>query len=185
MRRILCVLALAVAALPAAAQDVPKVDISAGYSYLRVNPADPTVSSFNSMGASGSFAWNLNNKVGIVADVGGYSIQEISGIDVDATIMTYMFGPRFTYRTPERFHPYVQVLFGGAHLGSDGSPSGSGQSAFAFAGGGGADVKINDRFSVRLAQFEYLLTRFDESVGNNSQHNFRFTTGVTIHFGKK
>ena len=53
--------------------------------------------------------------------------------------------------------------------------------AFAMALGGGVDWKANDRIAIRLAQGDYLLTRF----GSTSQHNFRLSTGVVFRFGGK
>ena len=48
--------------------------------------------------------------------------------------------------------------------------------------GGGVDARINNRFSVRLGQLEYLMTRFDEGSAGSNQSNLRFSTGVVIHF---
>nr|HEV7955177.1 hypothetical protein [Candidatus Acidoferrales bacterium] len=55
---------------------------------------------------------------------------------------------------------------------------------FNFTAGGGVDWKINHGFSVRLAQAEYLHTQFANAV-NNSQSNFRLSTGVVFSFGQR
>jgi outer membrane immunogenic protein len=49
--------------------------------------------------------------------------------------------------------------------------------------GGGVDVKISRRFSIRPAQVDYLLTRFNEfGTGAQTQNNLRVSTGVVFHF---
>ena len=55
------------------AQDTPKFDIFAGYSYLRLNPSTAGVSSFNLNGGSTSVAYNAKSWLSGVADFGGYS----------------------------------------------------------------------------------------------------------------
>ena len=52
------------------AQDTPKVDIFAGYSYLRLNPSTAGVSSFNLNGGSASIAYNAKSWLSGVADFG-------------------------------------------------------------------------------------------------------------------
>ena len=83
------------------------------------------------------------------------------------------------------------MLIGGGHasgtlyttsLGTGLAPSE--QQRFNFSAGGGVDWKINHGFSVRLAQAEYLHTQFANRV-NNSESNFRLSTGVVFTFGKK
>jgi hypothetical protein len=49
--------------------------------------------------------------------------------------------------------------------------------------GGGVDYRINNRFSIRPLQVDYLLTRFSEGTSNNqTQNNLRASTGIVIHF---
>src|SRR5215470_19744438 len=94
----LVVCALAVLALFAgsarAQEDRSKVDIFAGYSYLRFNPNTAGVDSFNLHGGSASVAYNANNWLSGVADFGGYHANNILGSGVDGTLYTYLFGPR-------------------------------------------------------------------------------------------
>jgi hypothetical protein len=114
MRKIGCFLALAfLLCLTASAQDAPKAEAFLGYSYLRANPATSGVPGFNLNGGSGSIAFNLWNSLGIVGDFGGYHIGNIGGSGVDATLYTYLFGPRFSYRAHERVTPFAQARFGG------------------------------------------------------------------------
>ncbi len=167
----------------AKAQDTPKVDIFAGYSYLRYSPSSSGVDSFNLHGGSASFAYNANSWLSGVADFGGYHSGNILGTGVDGTLSTYLFGPKISYRKHERITPFGQVLFGVAHASATGFGTSGSDNAFAMSVGGGLDLRLSRRFSVRPAQVDYLLTRFSETgTGAQSQNNLRLSTGVVFHF---
>src|SRR5258708_39575279 len=115
LRFIVSLLALVtVFGLSAKAQELPKIDASVGYSYFRANPATPGFSAFNLNGGSASVAYNVRDWVSGVADFGGYHVGNSNGFNVDNHLLTYMFGPRFTYRGYRRLSPSAPVPFGGA-----------------------------------------------------------------------
>lgn len=166
------------------AQETPKVDVFAGYSYVRENPGPMSGDSFSLNGGSASVTYHLRDWVSAVADFGGYHNGNILGTGVDGTLSTYLFGPRISYRSYRHFTPFAEALFGAAHEGAGlaGGASGS-QNAFAMAIGGGVDYRINNRFSLRPLQVDYLMTRFAEGTPNNqTQNNLRASTGIVIHF---
>jgi outer membrane immunogenic protein len=169
---------------PAYAQDTPKFDVFAGYSYVRENPSTSGVDGFNLHGGSASIAYNANHWLSGVADFGGYHSNNILGTGVDGTLSTYLFGPRISYDRDSRITPFGQVLFGVAHIGgSNGLAFSTSNNSFAMTVGGGVDVKISRRFSIRPAQVDYLLTRFNEfGTGAQTQNNLRVSTGVVFHF---
>jgi len=166
------------------AQDTPKFDVFAGYSYVRENPSTSGVDGFNLHGGSASIAYNANHWLSGVADFGGYHSNNILGTGVDDTLSTYLFGPRISYHRDSRITPFGQVLFGVAHIGgSNGLAFSTSNNSFAMTVGGGVDVKISRRFSIRPAQVDYLLTRFNEfGTGAQTQNNLRVSTGVVFHF---
>jgi opacity protein-like surface antigen len=166
------------------AQDVPKFDLFAGYSYLHANPATSGISSFGMNGGSASLAYNPNNWLGAVADFGGYHANNILGTGVNGTLSTYLFGPRVSYRRNSRITPFGQVLFGVAHIGGDnGLAFSASNNSFAMTVGGGLDLKLSQHFSIRPVQIDYLLTRFDElALGAQTQNNLRVSTGIVFHF---
>ena len=98
------------------------------YSWLHVNSANQDRQRTGN-GGSGSFAYNINNVVGLVADLGGYANTRIND-----RLLTYMFGPRFSWRH-SRLTPYVQFLFGGAYVWNDLDTTSVTQNAFAMAAG--------------------------------------------------
>jgi len=183
LKAVVCLFAFFSFTAVAFAQDTAKVDIFAGYSYVRDNPSTSGVSSFNLHGGSASVAYNANHWLSAVADFGGYHANNILGSGIDGTISTYLFGPRVSYRKFERVTPFAQTLFGVAHASGSGFGVSSTSNAFAATFGGGMDVKLSHHFSFRPAQVEYLLTRFPEATSNReTQNNLRVSTGFVFHF---
>ncbi len=185
LRFIVSLLALVtIFGLSANAQELPKLDASVSYSYLRAYPATPGLGGFNLNGGSASAAYNFRDWVSGVADFGGYHVGKADGVNVDDHVITYLFGPRFTYRGHRRITPFGQVLFGAARAGSDVLATTNSHTAFATVFGAGVDWNVRDRFSIRPLQFDYLVTHLPEiSNGNNqTQNNLRVSTGIVFHF---
>jgi opacity protein-like surface antigen len=168
----------------AQAQDTPKVDIFAGYSYFRENPSTSGVSSFRLNGGSASVAYNANSWVSGVADFGGYHSGNILNTGASGTLSTYLFGPRVSYHHSGRLTPFGEVLFGVAHASANigGGISGS-DNAFAMTVGGGLDYKLTDHFAIRPVKVDYLMTRFSETgTSAQTQNNLRVSTGIVFRF---
>jgi len=166
----------------ASAQDLDKVEVFGGYSYVRADAnLFGTNSGLNFNGGSGSIAYNVLPWVGIVADFGGYHWNG-SGVyaGTDGTAVSYMFGPKVSMHAG-RFTPFVQSLYGGTHLSGttcgDGCTSGS-TNGFSMTVGGGLDWDATRHIGVRLIQAEYYMTRLD----NSTQNNARISAGVTFRF---
>jgi opacity protein-like surface antigen len=154
-------------ALPGMAQDY-KVDVFAGYSLLHSDPGSGLASA-NASGWEGALTYNWNDWLGVKADVDGHYC-------CDSSLHNFLFGPQITLGHG-KVSPYLHGLVGVSH----GSAGGFTDNAFAFALGGGLDVKATDRLSVRIAQVDYLGTRF----ADYTQNNFRFSAGLVFRFGKK
>jgi hypothetical protein len=122
----------------AQAPETPKVDVFAGYSYVRENPGSTSEDSFSLNGGSPSVTYHIKDCLSAVADFGGYHNGNILGTGVHGTLSTYLFGPRISYRSYTHFTPFAEALFGVAHAGASiaGGASGS-QNAFAMAIGEG------------------------------------------------
>src|SRR5713226_7388108 len=95
----------------AAAQDVPKIDLFAGYTYVHTGP-EITLPSFSANGGVGSVAWNLTNWGSLVMEVGGIHASRINGVDVDATAYTLMAGPKITLFHRSKLSLFAEALFG-------------------------------------------------------------------------
>lgn len=160
------------------------IDVFAGYSYVRANPATSGTDGFNLHGGSASVAYNFNNWLSGVADFGGYTNSNILGSRTSGTLSTYLFGPRVSYRRFNRITPFGEVLFGVAHTGATFLNTNNSQNAFAMTVGGGVDYRLSSHFSLRPAKVDYLLTRFNEfsNFNTQTQNNLRVSTGIVFRF---
>lgn len=176
----LAVFALSLLALGANAQDTPKADVALGYSYLHVNGQNGG-SSINTNGFSGSLAYNVTSVIGVVGDFGVYH-GSVSGVGIN--FESYLFGPRFSVRHSDKFTPFVQALFGGAHQNSItvGGVTVPGSSNFAFSFGGGTDIGIAKSGMIALRpQFDYIGVRNSGSTTSTE----RVSVGIVFNFGSK
>ena len=176
-------------AVPAKAQDHPRFEFFAGFSYIRMSLDNTGLggtgySHLNFKGASGSITYNLSSWLGVVGDIGGYSINQtntISGFTgvVNTSVETYMLGPKIAFRT-RRFTPFAQALFGGARIADSLITSGT-ESEFSYALGGGVDYNLKQWLGIRPFQVEYLRTNFKDG-NNNKQNNLRASAGIVLRF---
>jgi opacity protein-like surface antigen len=150
------------------AQDqTPTAELFGGYSYFHSSAGGLGL---NANGGSTSLAINPNHWLGFVADFGGYH-GSINPVGI--TNFTYLFGPRFSYRSKSRVTPFGQVLFGGIHQTASAFGGSGSQNAFAMTVGGGLDLKADSHWSWRMVQAEYLYSNL-----TNQQNNTRISTGV-------
>jgi opacity protein-like surface antigen len=176
MKKLIMAAALVLAfAFQASAQDTaPKVELSGGYSYVHNGKF-----SLDFHGGSGSLAYNFNNWLGAVADIGGYKLSGTPGASLN--IVSYTFGPRISFRH-DRFTPFAQILLGGARASASVNGGGGGsENTFSMLAGGGLDIKLSQHFGVRLPQIEYFMTRF----GSQTQNNVRISAGIVIRLGSR
>src|ERR1051326_4898848 len=213
MRKILTVtLLVALCSLMAyAADDYPRVETFAGFTYMRANSAT-NVPAFSTNGGGGQLGVNFNKWVGFVMDIGAVHNGNISDQHLDTTLTNYLFGPRISLRY-SRIRPYFNVLFGGMRAATSinvdaipvvGQPiflpgqttplppntpvsarAVHAQTAFAMTTGGGLDIKITRHVSFRPIGLDYLMTRLQNlrTAQDNNQHNLRYTTGFNFTFG--
>ncbi|HUK53810.1 MAG TPA: outer membrane beta-barrel protein [Candidatus Binatia bacterium] len=156
-----------------------------GYSYLN-GRVGSGIKSYNGNGGSTSLEYNLNHWIGLVADLGGYETGKIGDVGVNVTQFTYLFGPRLNYRfgDNERHTLFGQVLLGGDHTSASFAGLSGSDNTFAMSAGGGLDLGLTKHLALRLAQVEYLMSRFD-LPGYHTQNDMRFSTGLVLRWGAK
>ncbi len=183
----------------------PRVEWFVGYSFWRAMPTSSSNRMAYLHGGSTSIAYNFNSYLGLVADFGGYDNNKLTLIgptgsqtfSSNGSAYSFAFGPRISYRRYERFTPFVQALFGGAHAssvrisGCTGSTTctllGS-DTGFATFLGTGFDIKISRHIALRLLEADFLLTHFKDPFSSNGQgrgwqDNVRLSTGIVFRFG--
>jgi hypothetical protein len=113
-------------------------------------------------------------------------------------MFTYFFGP--VVRLPGRhIRPFGELLFGGTNTnlyaqlnssliagGGKIDATGQTQHPFAMAFGGGLDVAVNRSVAIRVAELDWVVTRFTNVFTNtNNQNSFRYLGGVVFTFGAR
>lgn len=173
------------AILSAEQSEIPRYEIGLNYSWLHVNSANYDYQRTGN-GGSGSVVYNLSNVIGLVGDFGGYANTRQG---IDDKVLTYLFGPRFTFRHWSKVTPYCQFLFGGAYAWS--GPNNGTQNGFATAAGGGLDYALTKRISIKPIQVEYVMTQLDSAAlggatkgFGNHQNDVRYSGGVVFKFGQ-
>lgn len=181
----------------AAYAQAPKVEASLDYSLLVYNPAKNLSGSRNLSGGGGAFVYNFGKYIGIKGEFQGYGSTTATfhltngTFNTQANMFTYLFGPQVSIPL-KRFRVFGEGLFGGAYTNgyanlfkeahiTNISASNNG---FAMVFGGGLDIKAGKNVAFRVAQVDYLLTRYEyKAIGINNQSNFRYQAGVVFLFG--
>jgi len=157
-RTLVVVFLVLLLSLPLVAQ---KAQVFGGYQYTRLDGG------VNMNGWNGSLTGNLNKWFGVSGDFSGVYK---SGVHFH----TYTFGPVLTAHTP-MLQPFVHALVGGGTF-SGGGASTTGLIVYA---GGGLDVGSKHGFGIRIAQADWMLTRFS---GFTDKNNVRVSAGIVLKF---
>jgi len=174
----------------AAADDTPKVEVYGGFSFLHIDDNGLHAPKRNFAGWDSEFQYNLNKLLGITADIGG-NYGRIVPNTPNSHAYTFAFGPTFSFRR-EHATVFAHALFGENIISDNvipnpgcGSFCSTTDSAFAMLWGGGLDLKLSQRFALRLGQLDWLYTRHNlvPLGGKAFQNNIRYTGGITINFG--
>ena len=156
-----------------AQDDFPRAEVFGGFSLLNMDMEEVLNVPHSLYGVQAGIAFNLDEYFGVEADFGG---QFKSEEDLKIHIFEYMFGPRVALRQ-EKTTLFLHVLWGGINVGGGGYS----HSGFTIEFGGGLDLNMNDRFALRVAQVDWIWSRFVENVGYQwYKDNFRFGFGIVI-----
>jgi hypothetical protein len=175
-----------------AGQEIPKVDVFGGLSYLRVHSGDTPVNidlnrsfvaanrnvNLNMGGWDSSITENLSYWFGAELDArGAYGSPNA----VSNKIHAFSYGPRLSWRRNPRLVPYFHFLLGAALYNAPSNPSGPSaySAAVALIPGIGVDFNVNRRLSLKLFQVDYMLTGFY----GERQDNLAVSAGLVLHFG--
>jgi hypothetical protein len=168
----------------------PKDEIFGGYSWLHVGGfADfgikmPDI--VNGFDASNTYYLPQAHNLGIIFDGSGH----FSTGAPNYTGIGFAFaGLQYKYHT-DSFSPFVRFMAGGANLSPafpPTPPNFGNQWNAALAAGGGFDYTINHRFSIRVAQADYIYTNYTPYIrgGNHDTqwNNVRLAAGAIFNLG--
>jgi len=193
-------------ALASVAQQLPKVELAGGYSYMNFHPNLPQLTSQNLNGGGGAFVYNITDWLGIKAEFMGYAfgtgwtrkLHELGYLgSASGNLFTYQFGPQIKKHSG-KWQPFGEVLYGAAHSNGyasalrakgDGSyqlkSGGSNNNAFAMEMGGGLDVVLSKIVQIRPVEVDYQLTRFGYKNYSANQNNFKYFAGINFTLGSK
>jgi hypothetical protein len=198
MRKVVVIaLLFAFCGVYALGQDFHKGELSAGWNYLHYDTGagtggatesstdgfyvDGTYYFLHYIGFTGRYEYNKKT-----FDAG--TITGPGGPPADAGTHTVVFGPRLKYRFG-RVEPFGHGLFGFTRIGV--TPRGFAEesdTAFAMKFGGGADVGVSHHLGIRVFEFNYFLTRFNNAAnsdihlnGKGTQNNWTISAGIVLH----
>lgn len=164
----------------------PRWEAAAEYNYVHSNAPPSGCGCFSLNGGSGSLSYRFAPHWKAVGEFSGSHAGSVNKTSNDLTLLTYLFGGRYEVIPGARVHPFGQALFGGTHAGGRlyspaGGFSGS-TNKFAMRVGGGIDFDLNARWSLRLFEADYFLTKLPNG-SNNRQNNLWLGTGLAVRFG--
>jgi hypothetical protein len=188
MQKLFLIAALTIA-LPfiARAQETPRTEVFAGYSYMRLEQNSGLPNQDRDLnGYNVSTTITVYKKlIGFTADVSGHfgDLQQNVFPQTNQGMTLFLAGPQYTLRKFQRFQPFAHALFGVGRLRLDNLSTNLTQtvSNFAFAVGGGVDLAtpLGSKIAVRAFQADYVMTRFN----SNTSGNLRASTGIVLRFG--
>ncbi len=160
----------------------PRFELAGMFQYINFNPG--SFNNFNTFGGTGSFTYNANKWLGLTAEIGGYHFKRQIVETSSGSLQSYMFGPRVNFRHFDHMVPFVEVMFGAGHAGSQLTGTAS-QSSFALLAGGGVDAVIIKNLAWRVFEADYLMTNFTGSLVSpeGRQNSFRIGTGLVLRWG--
>lgn len=162
---------------------VAPLELAFAYSYVRANANPGQCGCFNMNGGNVEAGLHIYRDWSAVADFSGENAGSVNNGGRGLSLVSFTFGPRFSFSIHRRFAPFAQGLFGAAHGFNSYFPVTSGQTntatAFAMIAGGGFDVRIARRIAIRPIEADYLLTRLPNGI-NGAQNNLRLSAGMVV-----
>jgi peptidoglycan-associated lipoprotein len=182
------VAAIACLALCARAQTSPltrpaTLEVAVAYSADRTNGLVGGCGCFWMQGGKAEASANFKDRFSVVAELAGEHAGSINSAGESLSLISYLFGPRYSLSGHSRLVPFAQFLVGGVH-GFDASfpePNGSAitPDALAFATGGGLNVNVSRYVAFRAFQADYMQTHLPNDAGNRQNH-LRLAAGLIL-----
>jgi hypothetical protein len=190
MKKLLVIPALfGLVCIPAFSQDVPKAEVYGGYQLLYdVGASEYGANGSAYHGFTAAFEGNIRPSFGIVGEFGFNRHTEESGITDSWRNLSFLFGPRFSYRNGN-LRVFGHFLIGAVHFSMGESAvyddTVRSSTSLGHVIGGGFDVAINKRISLRPAQIELFSVNSSEDRFTTWSQHLRYSGGVVFKFGSR
>jgi len=179
-------------------------ELAPAFNLTRLDVGHPTALTCAGGGATATY--NITSWFGISADVDGCKMLS-PGPNTSGDSLTYVLGPRFTYRKFGRWVPYAEFLAGGDKLSIEteeparkpDNTSGVPQidlpashasytrqmqtNSFAIKFGVGIDQVVNGALALRIIRVDDMHLWTGALNGRHYPNNLAVTTGVVVRFG--
>jgi hypothetical protein len=184
---------------------IPTFELAAHYDFFHNSSTGTRPGSCHGGGATGAFT--LNRWASAVIDVSGCQMSS-SDPNLSGGSLTYLFGPRFTYRKGDRWSFYLNILLGGQKLNQerifpDRIPTGdltewnklraweryaqiaevSEANGFAVSTGGGLDLSVNRALAIRIGHIDHLWSSIGDFNDISYARGLRFSSGAVLRVG--
>ena len=180
MKRLLMVMTAVAVLVPASlwAQETPKAEVFGGFSILTSKSGTTRITA---PGWQASVTANLNERFAVVGDFSGNYKDDVNTC-VSCKSHACLGGVRVGNRT-EKATVFGHALLGGTR----GSSAGASETNFTLGFGGGVDINTSEKMAIRIIQFDWLPTKFDNGAGGSDwqTNNLRFGFGIVFKSGSK
>jgi outer membrane immunogenic protein len=161
------------------------LELTLAYSTVRANAPPGGCGCFWMQGGKAEANAHLYRGWSAVVEIAGQHASNINAAHSDLSLVSYLFGPRYSYHSNRRWTPFAQVLVGGVHGFDAFFPNQNGSNitpdAFALSAGGGLNLNLDHHFAVRVAQADYFLTQLPNNQ-EDRQNNLRLSAGIILRF---
>ncbi len=121
-------------------------------------------------------------ELGAVIDLSYARNGAVNGTDEQLSVLNYLIGARYTYRTPSRYTPYGQILVGASHVGSNYFVYQSNNTYLAYQAGAGLELFVKPHFAAVPLEVDWVHSQAVNGV-NKRQNNLRVGIGIVYRFG--
>jgi hypothetical protein len=209
--RIFKAISLAAAVMFSTSLIAQKMEVFGNYSYMQFNPTITGLQSRALNGGGGGAQFNFGKAFGIKGEFQGYGSTQwtmnvtspistsqgtipVGTYKSNASMFTYLFGP-VVGAQKGKMKFFGEVLMGGSNTGMYGdlynetivggkASTTKSQHPYTMAIGGGVDVELNKHVALRLAEMDWMVTRYTNPFTNtNNQNSFRYLGGIVFKFG--
>jgi len=155
---------------PAIAQDVPRAQVFAGYSFLYFDSEPLGFSNYSKLnGYTFSPAFNITHRFGAIAEISGQYGPNVNFRDL-------AFGGQVLFPRGNKLFIVHGLFFDARSFVSIGT--GAGSTSRAVVGGVSMDIPLSPRFSWRVFQADYVRSM----LFNTDQNSVRVSTGIVYNW---